>query len=147
MEEAKEGKIIEETLCPDLGKYCTHWKNNACMMKPTEPDCVVINDKSKPCSWQGAKDNSPPQRGSILDEAKAIINGGRNDMYGNPEDSFMLIAELWSALLGIMISAKDVALMMCLLKIARETKQGSRDNWRDLAGYAALGADMEGKND
>lgn len=137
----------------DCGRYTCHRDGGP------KPKVEEQNDKPKPCDWQEpkestaqkivqyAKDNPPPppQRGSILDEAKAIINGERNDMYGNPEDSFMLIAELWTAFLGVTISAKDVALMMCLLKIARETKQGSRDNWRDLAGYAALGADMEGK--
>lgn len=93
-----------------------------------------------PCDWQGPEKKS--RRGSILSEAHKIINGDRQDIYGNPEDSFQIIAELWSAILGIAISSKDVALMMCLLKIAREIKQGCRDNWIDLAGYAALGADI-----
>ena len=37
-----------------------------------------------------------------------------------------------------MITGHDVAMMMCLLKIARQTYAPKRDNLVDLAGYAAL---------
>lgn len=40
------------------------------------------------------------ERGTVLDEAKIIINGERQDQYGNPEDNFALIARLWSAVTG-----------------------------------------------
>ena len=40
------------------------------------------------------------ERGTVLDEAKIIINGERQDQYGDPEDNFALIARLWSAVTG-----------------------------------------------
>lgn len=104
----------------------------------------------------------PKERGEILDKAKAIINGARQDQYGNPESSFTIISEFWTvymtnkqkrpdALLGF-IGRKDVALMMALMKIAREMNgAGKEDNMIDAAGYIALAADMsnyeEKKND
>ena len=44
------------------------------------------------------------ERGAVLDEAKAVINGERQNQYGNPEDSFRLIAAFWSSYLGIAVS-------------------------------------------
>lgn len=87
-----------------------------------------------------------PQRGrAICEEALTTINGARQDQYGNPEDTFALIASLWSAYLGTEVLAENVADMMCLLKMAREKGgKGKRDNMVDLIGYAALGADMRG---
>jgi hypothetical protein len=82
---------------------------------------------------------------AICEEALRVINGGRTDQYGNPEDAFGKIAALWSAYLGIEVTPTMTADMMCLLKIAREfCGKGKRDNAVDLIGYAALAADMRG---
>lgn len=95
----------------------------------------------------------PKERGEVLEKAKAIINGARQDQYGNPENSFTIISEFWTvymtnkqkrpdALLGF-IGRKDVALMMALMKIAREMNgAGKEDNLIDAAGYIGLAADM-----
>lgn len=95
-------------------------------------------------------------RGSVLDEAKTVINGERQDVYGNPEDSFELISDYWTTYLrsqspemanaGFCLHAPDVALMMTLFKIAREANQHKRDNIRDAAGYLGIYADMEVKD-
>lgn len=95
------------------------------------------------------------ERGSVLLEAHKIINGDRQQSYGNPEDTHGVIAELWSGFMmaklstGVvdyhaMISPKDVALMMVLFKIGRELNgAGCKDNMVDAAGYIALAADMD----
>lgn len=94
------------------------------------------------------------ERGQVLLEAHKIINGDRQQSYGNPEDTHRVIAEMWSGFMrakistGVidyhaMISPKDVALMMVLFKIGRELNgAGSADNLIDAAGYIALAADM-----
>ena len=83
------------------------------------------------------------ERGAVLDEAKAVINGERQNQYGNPEDSFRLIAAFWSSYLGIAVSPQQAAEMMVLFKIARQrTGRGQRDNFVDMCGYAAIAADM-----
>lgn len=82
-------------------------------------------------------------RGEILSEAKAVINGVRQDAYGNPENNFETIAELWTIYTGHAVTAHDVAIMMVLLKIARiKTGVGTKDSYVDAAGYIALANDM-----
>lgn len=82
-------------------------------------------------------------RKEILDEAARIVTGERQAQYGDAEDSFGLIGDLWGDYLGMFISPKDVALMMILLKVAREKSgKGKSDNWIDIAGYAACGGEV-----
>jgi len=83
------------------------------------------------------------KRAEILQEAEKCICGQREQDYGSPEDNFALIASMWSAYTGIGINALDVAMMMCMLKIAR-IKQGggTGDSFVDLAGYAACGGEI-----
>ena len=88
-------------------------------------------------------------REEILKEALKCVNGEREQQYGSPEDSFMVIAELWTVYLEhkcvedngvVLLHPEDVAAMMALLKVARIcTGAGKADNWVDLAGYAACG--------
>lgn len=86
-------------------------------------------------------------RKEILEAAAKTVCVDRQDAYGKPEDNFALIASLWGTYLGKGITAKDVALMMCLLKIARsKTGLHKDDNYIDLAGYAACGAEIAGRN-
>ena len=87
-------------------------------------------------------------RGSILDKAKAIINGERQGAYGDPEDSFKLIAAYWGAYLHEPLTPLDVAHMMMLLKLARMSGQmPHEDNYVDLAGYAGIAGDMVSGNE
>ena len=92
------------------------------------------------------------ERGAILDKAKAIINGERQQQYGQPENSFPLIAAFWDIYLkhrdfyaeaSYHVTAKDVALLMAIYKLAREMNgAGKEDNLIDACGYLALAADM-----
>ena len=81
------------------------------------------------------------EREKLLDDAKKIVCGERDKQYGTIEDNFGFIANLWTVYTGVGIEARDVANMMILLKIARNTNSGHRDNWVDIAGYAACGAE------
>lgn len=87
-------------------------------------------------------------REEVLNEAKVCVLGNREDDYGTPEQNFKIIAEFWNSYLNLdenYISGKDVAAMLALLKIARIRSggHGKDDNWVDLAGYAACGAEVE----
>lgn len=95
-------------------------------------------------------------RAEILQAAAEIITKDREQQYGKPEDNFSFIANLWDmyrAASGIRkmrggIDAHDVAMMMCLLKIARiATGEPKADNYIDLAGYAACAAEIATKHD
>lgn len=91
-----------------------------------------------------AKEARPANgRQEILTAAAECVCRSREEDYGSPEDSFEMIAKLWSAYTGSRIEAQDVAAMMVLLKTAR-IAGGSRsmDNWVDIAGYAACGGEI-----
>ena len=72
---------------------------------------------------------------------KAVAD--RENSYGSPESNLATTAALWNAMLGDKlageISAADVAMMMCCVKLARlKTTPDHIDSAVDLAGYAAL---------
>lgn len=82
-------------------------------------------------------------RKELLDAALRCVCGDR-ESYGTPEDNFGRIARLWEDYLQHPILPHDVAAMMALLKIARiATGLPKADNWIDLAGYAACGAELQ----
>ncbi len=77
-------------------------------------------------------------RKECLDAAAECVLKDRQNQYGKPENSFAMIAAMWSAYLGCNVAAHDVAAMMALLKIARfRHRPDYADNAVDLAGYAA----------
>lgn len=86
---------------------------------------------------------SGTKRAEILHAAESCICGQREQDYGSPENNFKIIANLWSDYLDAEITALDVAMMMCLLKIARiKNGGGTGDSFVDLAGYAACGGEI-----
>lgn len=83
-----------------------------------------------------------------LKAADKCVNGNREQDYGSPENNFKTIAGMWNAYLHAVkkqdLDAHDVAAMMAMLKIARIASGNAKDdNWVDLAGYAACGAELE----
>lgn len=90
-------------------------------------------------------------RKTILDGALKLVDGERDQVYGDPKESFSLIADLWTAFLShrpqtvsaVALSPAEVALMMDLLKTARLARRpGHLDSWIDKAGYAACGGEV-----
>lgn len=90
----------------------------------------------------------PSPRETLLQEAIQITTSDRNKQYGDPEDNFRNIAELWIPYfkqrfgVPLDITPQDVAHLMILFKIARlSTNPGHRDSILDAAGYAACAED------
>ena len=83
-------------------------------------------------------------RAEVLEAAKKCVCGQREQDYGNPEDNFQTIANLWNAYwCEQQFYPKDVAMMMALLKVARiRTGTGTDDCYVDLAGYAACASEI-----
>lgn len=89
------------------------------------------------------RDGGRQIREDLLDEARSVVCGDRQRDYGDARDNFKRIAALWGAVLDLDISPADVALCLALLKVSRLAHQGGHwDSWVDLAGYAALGAEV-----
>lgn len=86
----------------------------------------------------------------LLNKALNIVTGARRKSYGNPEDNFKVIADLWSVYLRRVgldftdpeqgLTPANVAALMALMKLARLAETPDHeDSWQDLAGYAACG--------
>lgn len=90
-------------------------------------------------------------RKELLEAAIKTVTEDRQDQYGSPEQSLEAIACFWSDYIhaanpgsDIVLGGRDVASMMILLKIARAaTGKIKLDNWVDIAGYAACGAELD----
>lgn len=77
--------------------------------------------------------------------AEELTTQDREQQYGDPHELNALIAEYWGQLFEVEISAYHVPMAMILLKLARiQHDQSVGDNWVDIAGYAALGAEIAG---
>jgi len=91
-------------------------------------------------------------RGEILDAVKKTICNDRQDIHGDPEDTHRVIADLWNVYMKqaavrnsghCKLMPRDVAVMMCLFKIARHAMNPNHnDNIHDLIGYAAIAAEL-----
>lgn len=82
-------------------------------------------------------------RAQVLDTAKQYVTRDRQADHGNPESTFGLIAEFWSSYIGIRIGPADVAMLLGLLKVARQRSNPYHDdNYVDLAGYAACAGEL-----
>lgn len=88
-------------------------------------------------------------RAELLREAEGLITGDRNQSYGTPTQNFQNIADLWNVQFGHMLAeghkftAPHIAQAMAHVKLARMAAQPKRDNYLDLAGYAACGWEAE----
>lgn len=82
-------------------------------------------------------------RTEVLHQAEKCITHDRAATHGNAEDSFALIAKMWSVWLDREVSAYDVGMMMALFKVARAKGNPSHsDNHLDMIGYAALAEEI-----
>lgn len=67
---------------------------------------------------------------SVVDE--------RGQHYGDPAPNMERTAELWSAFLGVPLTAHDVAICMILVKVSRARVSYHADNYEDMIGYAEI---------
>lgn len=100
-------------------------------------------------AWEGVESRT---RGDILDEAKTLITEDRNAAYGPPTQDFTRISDVLNAYgyrriahgehgpMPEYIQPSDVAIIQIALKLSRLMhSRTKRDNWVDVAGYAACG--------
>jgi len=80
---------------------------------------------------------------SILAEAERIINGPRNDDYGNARTDYTRTAALFNLITGRDLSPEEGVVFMLCVKLSREAHKHKRDNLVDFCGYAELLNQME----
>lgn len=71
----------------------------------------------------------------IASYAAKLVTGDRQDDYGHPLDDFTRAGKIWEAILGVPVSAEQVALCMVGIKISRQTNAPKLDNVIDGIGY------------
>jgi hypothetical protein len=83
----------------------------------------------------------------ILDKARALVDGDRNDAYGDPATKYSQISQLWSLLFGTPISPEQVLLAMCAIKLVRSANRSTynQDDLIDLCGYALMLSRIQNK--
>jgi hypothetical protein len=85
------------------------------------------------------------RRQVVLDLAATAVLSDRNNTYGEPEDNFARIANLWASYYGMPFTCENVAIMQLLVKVARLARTPAHlDSWVDIAGYAACGGEVAG---
>ena len=71
----------------------------------------------------------------IASYAADLVTGERQDDYGHPLDDFTRAGKIWEAILGVKVSAEQVALCMVGVKISRQANAAKLDNIVDGIGY------------
>ena len=72
----------------------------------------------------------------MLDEAKRLVSGSRNDDYGPPDVDMAKVAGMMNHLFGWDVKPSQVPMIMILIKLARESHSSKHDNAVDIAGWA-----------
>lgn len=72
---------------------------------------------------------------ALLKEADEIVAGDRNESYGHPLDNHSRTAAMWSAYLGVPITAEQVCHLNILQKLSRHAHAPKRDNLVDVIGW------------
>ncbi|MGK2965525.1 MAG: DUF6378 domain-containing protein [Tepidiformaceae bacterium] len=73
----------------------------------------------------------------VLAPAMLAVHGERGETYGHPSDDFGRTAALWTAYLGVAVTAEQVGICLALVKVSRlAATPGHKDSLVDLAGYA-----------
>ena len=86
-------------------------------------------------------------RAAILSTATQAVTVDRAATHGDAECNFASIGAIWSARLGVPITAAQVAIMLVDLKTCRAWgNPGHADSWVDIAGYAACGGEIGTNN-
>lgn len=104
---------------------------NACW----NPDCDKCLSTEEPCP-------RPRRERTVLDEARALVHGDRNDAYGTPASDFGRAAVMLTGLLGDKLKAgaaiepADVGKIQIIIKLSRAMHRYKRDTYVDIAGYA-----------
>lgn len=101
--------------------------------------CAYLIEKDKKPYGMPAP---PDEEENILEKANEITHHDRRKTYGHPVDNFSHIAEMWAAYLNADIRPEDVAPLMIMVKLSRESHCPKQDNWTDIAGYAWCGDEV-----
>lgn len=107
------------------------------------PEVIAIlrQESSTPLSSliEAAKTATIPERITLLKAAADLTMGARNVDYGNPVENHKRIANIFNAITGHSISAREVAIFHQATKTARrQTSPLNRDHYIDNMAYVGI---------
>ena len=146
--------MANEELIQALDRLKVQTGSLACLGCGYEHNCTTKGCRILREAVERLRDPVIRTRAEILEAAGKCVTGGRDEEYGEPEDSFDPIAQLWEPYIraacvspgaNVGIREQDVAILMGLLKIARAAVNDKPDNFVDLAGYAACAGEAAQK--
>lgn len=79
----------------------------------------------------------------LRDAEELVLRGDRAHQHGHPPASMRRVALAWSGVLGITVTAREVALCLAAMKLCREANRHGADNLLDAAGYVLIAAMTE----
>lgn len=78
----------------------------------------------------------------LLEQAASVVRDRRHT-YGQPRDLFERVAARWSQVLGVRVTARQVAVCLIDVKVARLAHDPRHlDSVTDVAGYAGVLAEL-----
>ena len=90
-------------------------------------------------------------RGQVLETTNNLVNGDRNNQYGDPRQDFQRTADYFTTYLNsvierehgeLLVRPHDIGILQILLKVSRLSWTPAKaDHYYDIAGYAACAAD------
>jgi uncharacterized protein DUF6378/uncharacterized protein DUF4406 len=94
--------------------------------------------KARTAALKDAKQRVEDESRTVEQEAAQLVRDGeRQKTYGHPRGDFDRVAGMWSAILGITVTAEQVGVMMIAFKLARLSQTPRhRDSLVDVIGYA-----------
>lgn len=96
--------------------------------------------------YRALDSDEPIDRAELLNLALDAVERGEAT-YGTPWPFFGQVAALWSALLGCNVTPGQIAMCLILFKVGRCNKNPAHaDSWADVAGYAAVGAEVSARS-
>ena len=133
----KKLQVIEDPF--EVCKNCYFDGNECSNRKDERSECLLEKrEDGQNVIFKELGDSEEKEEKTILDEAKAIVEGSRQSDYGNPVESFDKIAKVASMITGGNLSPKECCAVLMAVKIVRESFKHKRDNLVDLCGYAHI---------
>lgn len=75
---------------------------------------------------------------TVLSDGEQLVTGERREQYGPPVECMARTAAAWTAVLGVPVQARQVALCLAAMKLVREGHAHRPDNLVDAAGYVLI---------
>ena len=82
------------------------------------------------------------KKGDAAREAAELVEGGRDEAYGDALTEFSRISAVFEELTGNRIPPEDMALLFICMKLVRESFRSKKDNMVDVCGYASIRASI-----